>query len=281
MRNASGNALILVAIVALAAVVIAVVILASGGEGPTPVPNTGTEQSPGDEQEGPRVKPKDGDETPTPPPVDDDVKKLVEKIRKEPREAELDDRLKAIKDLAARARTDGEAFAHLVQLAYEDRYVQKYIVRALGATGRAEAVEVLEAFIAYKVPGVARFAAEALAMIDTEASVGVLLQGFAANVGRHDGYDEEIRREIVTSLMKLKATTAVGTLAPVLDSEEDLMFKNHVAYTLGRIGSKDALPALRRHLARLKAHEPEEALVRGAWEEAVQIAEEAIEAIGK
>ncbi len=189
----------------------------------------------------------------------------------------LDARIEAV-DKLAKLATDGsdEAFRLLVKLAREKRYVQKFVVEALGRTKKAEAVSVLGDFISHETPGVAVRAARALGELGLPEGIKPLLRGLSQNRNRPDGYGEEIRREIVLSLSKLRATEAVGALGAELDAEEDISLKNLVAQALGEIGSADALPYLNRYIEYLKKHEPQEKIARFAWEEAVKTVRDAV-----
>ena len=165
--------------------------------------------------------------------------------------------------------------ALLETLKDENDYIRSNAAEALGKIKDAQAISALTEALNDTEVSVRERAALALGELKDAQAVDNLL-GQLPNEN-----EERVKSAIVYALGQIKDNQATTSLISELKSQEDQLYKNEVVVSLGEIGDKNALPDLNEYLAALKQLKPTEPIVIFQWEQAIKLAEEAIEKINK
>jgi len=190
------------------------------------------------------------------------------------------ERLRLIRE--AGQTKDGDAMDALMEaLKDKNAIVRGEAAEALGRIGGARARDALIAALEDPNPTVRQRAALALGLLGSAESGPKLLAALTANRVRPDGYGLVICQEIVRSLGRLKDRGAVDALIAEMGLKQDLSYKNDVVRSLGSIGDPRAADVIRTHLAWLEGHKPTEKIQQFPWQEAVNIAKEALRQLGE
>lgn len=94
-----------------------------------------------------------------------------------------------------------------------------------------------------------------------------------------DEKEKKVKVSVVNALGKLNDARATSMLLAELKSQSDQLYKNEVAQALGKAGNRSALLGLQEYLNNLKQYNPTEKMIIFQWEQAIKIAEEAIEKV--
>lgn len=178
------------------------------------------------------------------------------------------------------------------------------IIFLLGRIGDTSAVEALIETLKEENAYIRGNAAEALGKIKDPAAVGSLLYSLGdediavrersayalAQIGdtrtafdllKHFDTESEdrVKSAIIEAFGTLKAANAAARLLEELSRPADQLFKNKIVVALGEIGDKNALGGLNSYLKPLKELKTEDPLIKFQVDEAIHIAEQAIEKI--
>jgi len=91
--------------------------------------------------------------------------------------------------------------------------------------------------------------------------------------------EERVKVAMVDALGKMKDQSATLTLLNELKAQNDQLYKNKVVSSLGELRNPEALQDLNDYLNKLRGLKPTDPMIKFQWQEAVRIAEEAINKI--
>ncbi len=158
----------------------------------------------------------------------------------------------------------------------ENAYIRRNAVEALAKIGDPSAASALEPLLFDADAGVRQSAVAALAELKPNQVVADLLNMMI------DEKDEGVKTASVKVLGETKDSQATETLLEELRARNDQTYKNKVVASLGEIADPEALAPLTEYLNNLKQLKPpEELMIKFQWEDAIKIAEDAIEKIQK
>lgn len=169
---------------------------------------------------------------------------------------------------------DKEAVPILMETLKDDNaYLRRNSAEALGKIKDNASLPPLAISLFDDDSGVRERSAWALGELASTKAVENLLDRL------RDEKQERVKTTVVQSLAKLKDSRATGLLLAQLKSKNDRSYKNEVVRSLGELGDKSALADLNAYLDELKEYHPTEKMVVFQWEQAMKIAEEAIQKI--
>lgn len=155
----------------------------------------------------------------------------------------------------------------------KNAYIRRNAVEALGKIKDESALSALSASLFDDDGSVRQRAAWALGELDNPEGVEALLNRLA------DEKEERVRIAVVKALAKLKDKRATLILLEKLALPGDQLYKNELVTALGEIGDLEAMPELTDYTNRLKGYHFTEEILIFQREQAIKIAEEAMQKI--
>ncbi len=169
---------------------------------------------------------------------------------------------------------DKKAAAVLVEmLKDENAYIRRNSAEALGKIKDEESLYQLSTTLFDDDPGVRERSSWAMGELKNALAVENLLNRLS------DEKEEKVKVSVVNALGKLSDARATSMLLAELKSKSGQLYKNEVAQALGKAGNRSALLGLQEYLNNLKQYNPTEKMIIFQWEQAIKIAEEAIEKV--
>lgn len=157
----------------------------------------------------------------------------------------------------------------------ENAYIRTNAAEALGKIKDERAIDFISSALFDDDGRVRERSAWALGEIGDTRGVGDLLNRITYEK------EENVKLAIINAFAKIKDPRATPTLITELKTQSDQLYKNELVISLGEIADPRALPDLIEYLDALKQYQPTEPIVKFQWEQAIKIAEEAIEKIQK
>lgn len=171
---------------------------------------------------------------------------------------------------------DKEAVPALLEtLKDENAYIRSNSAEALGKIKDTEALSSLTTSLFDDDFLVRERSARALGQLNNSQATEDLINRMA------DEKDERVKLAVIDSFAKLKDQRVTQVLLNQLQSQSNQLYKNEVVFSLGEIGDPVALESLTNYLAALMKLKLTEPIAQFQWEQAVKIAQEAIQKIEK
>jgi HEAT repeat protein len=165
---------------------------------------------------------------------------------------------------------DARALNSLVgALSDENSYVRRCAAESLGAIKDLGALNPLVKALYDENVSVRERAAIALGKLNDERAVASLIEKL---LDKH----ERVRVSAIRSLVAIKDNKAVQPLMKQLARNYSQLYKNNVAWALGELNEREALPILESYLKKLETGKPKEDMARFQWQFAVKTAKEAV-----
>lgn len=155
----------------------------------------------------------------------------------------------------------------------ENAYIRRNSAEALGKIKDEESLYQLSIALFDDDPGVRERSSWAMGESKNALAVENLLNRLS------DEKEKKVKVSVVNALGKLNDARATSMLLAELKSQSDQLYKNEVAQALGKAGNRSALLGLQEYLNNLKQYNPTEKMIIFQWEQAIKIAEEAIEKV--
>jgi HEAT repeat protein len=162
----------------------------------------------------------------------------------------------------------------------ENKYLKGRVIRALGRLGDPAVAGRMARELSDADPTVRLAAAEALSELKDPDTVEALIRQLKEAERLTNGYGPVVKAEVVQALGTLGDPRAVDPLLEELQGEHDLSYRLEVADALGAIGEGRTRGALEAFLNDLLSREPDDPLVRGYWQQAVDRIRAAIAKLG-
>ena len=157
----------------------------------------------------------------------------------------------------------------------ENAYIRGNAAIAFGKIKDKYALDRLTTALSDDDAGVKKSSARALGELKDPQAVEDLIDRLTIEK------DESSKTAIVKAFAKIRDQRTTYILLDELKSQNDQLYKNEVVFSLGEIGDLRAIPQLTAYLDNLKSYKPVEKIVIYAWQQAIRIAEEAINKIRK
>lgn len=136
----------------------------------------------------------------------------------------------------------------------ENPYEQSEAIEGLKLQGGKESILKLEEILDSPNPAVIMEAISALGSLEAKDAIDKLEHLYENSLIRADGYGQAIRTEIIDALGNIKDEKAVDFLGKEFNSNESLMYKEHLLDAHEKIGSQKSIPYLESYLKFMEEH---------------------------